>query len=872
MDSYVLLCEKHVSNSQKTTALTFTYVAQADFGATNTTVHADSKHHDEIMDMPKLPTSCLATTEEASIAKFLERKVRIYSNDWVVGANFDQSINVWDLFLSDPNVANKLQNYSLIRGDLKVTILLNGTPFHVGLLVAGYSYMYDRSQDSATGFKPISISQRKHLWLNASTCKGGVICCPFISPWNYMRLQNPETFGAPDRMGRIDIVSIRNLEELSAGTDDITLTIFAQMYNVELAGPTMAPTAFSGSSDVVDQFFYTAQSAKKKGKKDEYQDDGVISGPASTVASIAGKLSTAPYIGPYAMATSLGAGAIAEIARLFGFSRPTEIRSPTPMRNFPVSNMSLGEGADTSQKMSLTAKQEISIDPRTVDMPPVDEMSLMYIAQKESFITSFAWSTLNGVDVSIFSMRVNPMAEERVLVAPEYKIIPTALSFVTRPFTSWSGTLRYRFQAICSQFHRGRIAIVYDPVGLSPPANIYNATFNTIIDLEEGRDVTIEIPWQQPGGYAEVNVDASLTTFYDASAPAAVTANPEEDNGVFYAVVVNELVSPDASSQIYFAVSISAGDDFELMNPGGRGLRFQEYAPQSGISSCVDQFFYVAQAQASSTEVVPEDENAPEGEENVVQMSDELPNTTMSSLKAKVWFGEKPASIRQLCKRYCFHRCMGETTSGTALMQANVIFPSFPISGGYDPNGGDQTATATPFWYCGPDYLNYFKRAYACWRGSIRWKFVSSAPANCMRVLRRSGVERAGTITYNWASASIVKNDTQSYRAYHQGEIFYFGNNWSGTALTQNRSQDALEVEIPYVNDFRCSKTFPGTSSSNTRSAAYPYGDMHYLVVTSQPTDSFNQVEAYVAAGDDFSFFGFNNAPVFYTMDWPAAT
>jgi hypothetical protein len=138
----------------------------------------------------------------------------------------------------------------------------------------------------------------------------------------------------------------------------------------------------------------------------------------------------------------------------------------------------------------MTGKAELSIDPRICELDATDELSLDYIAQKESYLFQFTWDVTDIVDDVLMALDVDPMAERRTSVAGGYRIIPTALSFASRPFSAWSGTLKYRFQVIASQYHRGRIAIIYDPTG-PLTGDPYNTTFNTIIDLPEGRDFTL---------------------------------------------------------------------------------------------------------------------------------------------------------------------------------------------------------------------------------------------------------------------------------------------------------------------------------------------------------------------------------------------
>lgn len=841
------------------------FLLETQSSGTTTNVHASNAMHSLIEGSNTKPLSLDdAFSSDADIMNFLKRKVKIATYTWAVGAHFSQNLTPWSLFLANPAVLNKLQNYQLIKGDLKITFYVNGTPFHAGMMLASYNYLGSGTSYVTIGgdTQLVSRSQRPHLFLNVSTNKSGCLCLPFFLPTNYLSLTHP-LFDAAS-IGTLNIDSFAALQQINSGTDSVTITVFAEMVNVKLTGPTMTAVSLSGSSALSFDMFRLEPQA------DEYNDTGVISGPASAVASAAGKLTTVPGIGKLALATQIGAGAISNIARLFGFSKPSQTADVAPMRNYPVSSLALVEGTDTCQKLTMTGKAELSVDPSICELESTDELSLNFLAEKESFLASFDWDVTDTVDTTIFSMDVDPMAERRIAITGGVAIIPTSLSFATRPFAVWSGTLRYRFQVIASQYHRGRIAIIYDPTG-PLTGDPYNTTFNTIIDLAEGRDFTLDVKWQQDRAYKLVDLNGTRV-FYTSTSPETREPNTHAANGAWYARVVNELVVPDGTSGIKIMVSVSAGPDYEVANPQGAHLDVSPYVPVAESSSSDLSFdMFNIEPQSSATEIVPTEENAPEQESQPLELTTNV--HIMPLEKPLIYYGEKFVSFRQLLKRYTYYRTFSYNSSNTEQAVVRVLWRQMPYAPGFATDGVDTTAALNSYNYVGNSYISYLKRGYAGWRGSIRWKFLPASKFATLSASRATGeplVQSAVNYVTNFVFHSLTTHTpSQMAHGYLQPNELFSG----GGAITQNRTQDALEVEVPFATNLRFSKTKGDFAAVNTNriDTAYPGGDTFSVVATTAVNSERTVIQSFVAAGEDFTLLGWVGAPVSYTSALPAA-
>jgi hypothetical protein len=839
--------------------------------SSNVMVHSNESMH-SFVELPNNSTMKAIDTgvsADADISSFLTRRVKIVTYQWGVGGHLGQTFDPWALYLANPAVKNKLQNYQLLKANLKLTFLINGTPFHKGMALASYSYLNVTNEKIVVGgdLQLVTCSQRPHVYLNPSTNKGGCICVPFFVPTNYLSLTSA-VISSSD-IGSVSLYSFQALQQINAGTDTVTVTVFAELTDVKLTAPTMKAVALSGTSnESFDIFRIEVQSSK-----DEYKEkDGVVSGPASALANAAGALSTIPGIGPYAMATQIGANAVGSIARLFGFSKPIQLADTTRMYNTPFANLASTEGADMSQKLTLTGKQEITIDPRTVDLPDSDCLAILPFAQRETYITKFSWGVADTVDTTLFAMDVDPMAERRASASTlGYQITPTSLSYLSRPFAEWSGSLKYRFQIIASQYHRGRIAIIYDPTG-PLTGDPYNVTYNTIIDLAEGRDFTVEFKWQRDRAYLSIDTD-DTRTFWTEVTPDARTPDLAYANGIFYVVVVNELVVPDGVTDVEVLVSMSAGEDFELVNPMGGAIEvspFLPIEPESGSSSEDFSRFFKIETQ-SSVDVVPTGENTPEGEINQMDVTTGV--LSDDSEKPLVFYGEKITSIRQLLKRYCHFRLISQQTSAVTRTLDYYLLRQMPGMPGYDPNGPDVTGGGAAYLYANNNYINYYKQCFAGWRGSIRWKFLPVSNCEYVYVDRATGAaQRAAVVNYRRsATFPIIANQGTAVTAYAGVSAHKYSG--AGCATTPCRTMNALEIEVPYHLPIRFSKTYGEflPVDTNTLANGYPGGDSFHFAGASAVNNSQVLFDTYVAGGEDLTFFGFVGAPTFYSAPLPAA-
>lgn len=798
--------------------------------------------HHTCMDMTSDPTYGVADATMTDLDDFFARPIKIYSFSWNVGSGVLASPNPWNLYFNNPRVINRITNYRNIRCRLNVKIVLNGNGFHYGRLLASY-LPYANSdviskQGRAVTQDAIAESQRMHLYLDPTQSQGGTMTFPFFYHKNNLDVVNEDW----DDMGDLIIRSLQPLAHANGATDSVTVSVFAWLTDVVLSGPTS-----TDSGALVPQ----------AGEYSEYQTSPV-STVSSTVAAIANNLTGIPVIAPFAMATEMLANAVTGIARLFGFSRPNNISAIEQYKPMYCGNLANSDAPDTCQRLTMASKQELSIDPRTVGLPPVDELDIKHLAGKESYLTQFGWDIADAAETLLWNCRVTPSLFDTVGAGNSKESHMTAMCYATYPFSYWRGSIKFRFMVVASAFQKGRLRIVYDPWVKS--GSEYNTNQSAIIDLAKERDFTIQIGWSNSRSYLRINHDIVGTLPFSTTA----FTTPEEyfTNGVISVFVLNELTTPNSTVTNNAAVNVlvSAVDDLEVSVPSSVALRnLTIYEPQFGE--------YVNQAGHADDDHTQQ-QSAPE--QSIVTDTMAAPQlSTDNSLK--VFFGDIVPSLRNLTKRYCLSMYIPRTARLAAEMRAMfTILPNYPLDGGYAPDGIHQVTTPvnpTAYTYANMTFFNYVKHGFAGLRGSVRWKalHLSTFPINKLAVINYPELPAVGNIYSNGSYTTISDSNSLNAQA---DTMSVYGSDYPGAgAITTFDRNPVLEYEIPYYsyNRFSPIRTFHSNTGTNNDG----FNNFHAIqqIVQSElapPSPGMLGTEMYCAAGEDFMPCFYIGPPVFY--------
>jgi hypothetical protein len=336
------------------------------------------------------PTMDLAKNDDSTLGSFLKRPIRQSAQTWLVGQGLHYKFNPWQAFCENPYVRDKIKNYQLLRMKLHCKMVISGTKFHYGRSLVSYNpFTWGDEVTVDRAFIPqdnIQASQKPHFFLNPTKNTGGELCLPFFWDKNYLNIPA----GDWKDMGEIVINSFGNLLHANGGNDPVTVTIYLWAEDVVLTMPTNSDPPLVSQSGRRRARALNSRDQGNSIASDEY-GTGIISKPAAAIARAAGQLSSLPVIGPYMTASQIAAGATANIAKIFGYSRPAVITDTQIMKPSPTGNLASTDAADAVIKLTLDSKAELTVDSRTVGLAGQDEMGITEYCMRESFLTSFSW-------------------------------------------------------------------------------------------------------------------------------------------------------------------------------------------------------------------------------------------------------------------------------------------------------------------------------------------------------------------------------------------------------------------------------------------------------------------------------------------------
>lgn len=795
----------------------------------------------------KDPTVEVSNFSDADLADFLSRPVTVSTISWTAASSLDVTLKPWTLYLTNAVIKKKLDNFSNLRCNLRMKFMINGTPFHQGRVLVSYTPLtcqHTFSAASAPFDQNIHLSQRQRIFLDPTTSQGGVLKLPFFWKNAYFDVVGSRDT-AYDDVGTTRLVEISPLD--SVGTTVEPLTITVQMWAEDVC--LCVPTALN------------AQAKKGRGKplsvrarsNEQEEENFKPSHVASAVAQAAGAFQNIPVIGPFAKATEMAATGVGDFLSLFGLSKPVQIDDVNAMRPLAYENMATSRGKDHVEKLTFDPKYELTIDPRTVGLPPVDEMTFKRFIAQESYIGKFTWSIADAADTTLYEFQCIPnasMTGSSTGIGPGtcFQLHLSSLAYLANLYQYWKGTLKFRFMIVASNFHRGRLAFTYDPcVNQAGSATTYPVKYTEIVDLASGRDFEIEIGWTQQRAYKQV--DPNPLVIHSGTSVGYLN---DYSNGILSVKVFNVLTAPNATD-VEIAVFVSGGDDMKFIAPV-QIPQWSVWAPQADTS------------RGPKMDMHECSENDP-NEARVLS----LVETSASEGEALIFSGEHNESLRELLKRYTFFSSRRIFDGGSSSVGDSIIWwyqlPSYGGFYGYDPECAyqhpGQAGGNHPFSMTGMHYFHYFVMCYAAYRGSTRFKLsVDGAPHICENTATREGIP-TGTNEVQKITWQALVGAADSDIRYQYAQRYTTASR--GVALTQTSLQPILGFESPFYSPYRFQEATTNALSDNSsparRNSIAVRGTIYDV---GSGAIELNTMEVWFSCGEDMTFFNFIGTPEMY--------
>lgn len=710
-------------------------------------------------------------------------------------------------------------------------IIVTGSSFHYGKMLVDYLPCHVFDQFDPLHYPSyrlqnlISFSQRPNLLIDAAGSTGGTMVLPYFHPANNLSIPAAEW----QTMGVMSMNSFSPLKHANGSTEKVDISVVIWATDVHLSGPTS--TNPLGMVPQVGEY------------------SGPVSHTAAIVEYMSGKLTKAPVIGKWAMATHTLAGHVGSLARFFGFSRPIVAEQPstTLQRRYP--NLVNTNVHDTAIKLSLDIKQENTVDSRVLGLAGEDELTIASIAQRPSFIDSFLWPVTASTDSLLWTTYVNPAMWKRgnfPIVDPvNSAFFPTAICFASLPFHYWRGTIKFRFMIIGTAYHKGRLMIRHDPRLFV--SDEFNTNSTLIVDIEETKDFTIDVGWTHSLPFLEFP-DINTTPVQNGTTRLPGNA---WSNGILEVAVLNSITSPNSvvNNDMTVLVYVSAGEDYEVLGPDETNFRNLTYTPQGATDVILD-----------TTENDPLHSSK----------SFTFGNPGLHPELTAIHDGDPILSFRQCLKRYSLFNVW--TVPGIAYGLMRLITSDFPLYRGRMDSGIDVGLVGSPsatvaYNQCNTTLLNYLTPAFIARRGGIRRMYVfpkgnvaHSAPmATIQRTLRQQG----NSLT--WTNIPGNNNAANTALQYKMALLNNYPIGWSASAMTDADGNPCLAVELPYHNNRRW-------APARRLNFTLPSVGLTSHIVTApleMGTSSRMPLLDYVSTAEDFDLSFYINAPVFFVNSRP---
>lgn len=773
------------------------------------------------------------------LGEFLKRPTVIFQYRWTEndtpGLKF--SFDPWFLYFAKPAIKNKLQGFNYLRANLVVKLLINGSPFYYGKLGAFYRPMARQMTNTVPTTVPvrlrqIAVSQRPHVWLDNQSTSNEEMVLPMVYPYPWVPLRREAELV---NMGTIELWQYAALRSANGVTTaGIDVTGYAYCSDIELAGP-------------------TAQGVLQS--KKEYTRDGQISGPASTVASVAGALKKVPMIGGMATATETAANMVADVASFFGFTNVPNVSDVQPFKNIPF-QLASSTISEPAMKLSLQPKQEIAVGSSAMGGSDEDELLIHKLVSRESFLCGTLWTTSAIVDQTLFVTGVCPTLYD--FDTTTRAVAHTPLSYWSVPFEYWRGDIIFRFKVVRSQYHRGRLNINWD-VGADAVNEIPNfgdpSTMNVVLDLDESDEVEVEVPYVQAKLFLKcgLNGEPLPTGRVWENSNSVVALPPFEYNGVLSVKVMNRLTAPEATSDVDVLVFVRAGKNFHFAAPADILQGWTHSAVRTSVN------------QSNKVYTLG---NGGEDDDVFRQV-----------------FGENIVSIRELLHRSTLSSITQVDCSTSATGPINMIVPlkRYPRPPGCYNNGWDQAtiaASTQQYNFSRMTLLNWVLPVFIGYKGSVNitadvMDIVGNKFLDVIMMERNPIGDKTTSAQRKPDFWSNPNAGSSSARAkLYSNQLRWGRDGIAGAALTNARTNTGLCTNLPYYNNARFLITDPYVQYSNQDPISGGNEDWYNLRCASyavNPNTNILVNYIYYATGPDFDVvFNLNCPVVFYFDDTPA--
>jgi hypothetical protein len=478
-----------------------------------------------------------------TIKDTLGRPFIVRTGDWSIVAPANATLASFDMFslLSSTNVNDKIKGFLINKADINIKLVVNAQRMQQGrLCVSYYPDTNDTPRKTQLDLTRMSRTQRPRVDLDASMDTDVTLTIPYIS--RYLGYNLSDFSG---QQGSFDIWVYSPLVAV-AGPTTVSYTVFMWMTNVELQYPTFVAQCLS------EPTFHAqvagATSTRKRGDpeaKESETGSGLNvskSAPVNTLKQFVSTLSSLSGVPEWAKVIAQG-GAMA-----LGWSKPIGDFSAGRMESGVFAHSNHADGTTFARNMGIISKNHVQVLPGFAGQD-VDEMSLNYICSIPAYFREAEWRTNTTVGSNLMNIELTPTTFSEPYAPWEFR---TPINYMSTFFKYWRGSLMFHFKLVKTEFHSGRILLIWTPGTNAPTVTLDQSQYcyRQVLDIRESNEFSVTIPYVSNKAYIA------------------------SSNGVFPKVgrlqlmVLNELTTPDtAPNYVTVLAEVCACDDLEFAMP-----------------------------------------------------------------------------------------------------------------------------------------------------------------------------------------------------------------------------------------------------------------------------------------------------------------
>jgi len=501
---------------------------------------ADSQFMHDPIDNPfptQVPTSILS------------RNYRVFTFNW--GPSYTtQVLDFPYCLLQQETIQDALASFYYFRGDVKMEVRINTTPFHYGALQVSWLPFCVTS----ASINPYYASGNRPVIISASTQQAATISMPWTAPTTWVNWLNASTLDAVEAttIGRVYFHQLVPLTTTSTSiTDTVVVQVFASFENPRVAG--YLPSS-STRLRMKDRTKTKSKPMWQQSGKDRFRtptsQEAVAKSSSQTLVSSTIDSTLSPIIktiGTFGDSIASAATGLFSGGKFLGlFDKPRSLQSTQPvMFDFSKGHAQV-DGLLEAQTLGMYQSNKLGSSSNMMGGESSD-MPLSALAGVPMLHRIIPFTAANQVDSQTV---IDPVYYNNSYSQPDY------FFFTAQMFSYWRGSIKYMIQFITTAFTTARFRISVNYVSYSSAVTTTGDVVSRIVDVKGDTITEFTVPYLYQSHWRQVNGHGTISDYLQPRLSIEVL----ED-------IIGQSLESDPT--VYVLIWRAAGEDiqFQQLNP-----------------------------------------------------------------------------------------------------------------------------------------------------------------------------------------------------------------------------------------------------------------------------------------------------------------